>query len=167
MFSTRQIVLAALFCAFGILFPFLFHFIALGSVFLPMFLPILIVGFLVDLPLAFVVGVMTPIISSVTTGMPPFSPPIAPLMAIEGAVLAGTASILYRKIHLNIWMTMIVAIAGERFVLFVAAFFFAPVLGIPGEVLSLVSVVKGFPGVLMLLIVTPIVVKKVENMLSI
>ena len=30
---------------------------------------------------------------------------------------------------------MIVAITGERFVLFVAAFFFAPVLGIPGEIL--------------------------------
>ena len=165
-YSTRQIVLTAVFCAFGILFPLLFHFIALGSVFLPMFLPLLIVGFLVDLPLAIVVGAMTPIVSSVTTGMPPLSPPIAPLMAIEGAVLAGTASLLYRKFHLNIWVTMIAAIASERFILFVAAFLFAPVLGIPGEVLSLVSVVKGFPGVIMLLIVTPIAVKKIESMLS-
>ena len=132
-FSTRQIALASLFCAFGILFPLLFHFVALGSVFLPMFLPLLIVGFLVDVPLAIAVGCMTPIISSITTGMPPLSPPIAPLMAVEGAVLSGIASILYTRFHLNIWVTMIAAIAGERFVLLVAAFIFAPVLGIPGD----------------------------------
>ena len=119
-----------------------------------------------DVPLAIAVGCMTPIISSITTGMPPLAPPIAPLMAVEGAVLAGTASILYRKFHLNIWVTMIAAIAGERFILFVAAFFFAPVLGIPGEVLSLLSVVKGIPGVILLLVVTPVVVRKTERLLS-
>ena len=162
-YSTRQMALTAVFCAFGILFPLLFHFVGLGSIFLPMFLPLLIVGFLVDLPLAVAVGAMTPLLSSIATGMPPLSPPIAPLMAIEGAVLAGTASVLYRRFHLNIWITMIAAIAGERFVLFIAAFFFAPVLGIPGEVLSLVSVVKGFPGVILLLIVTPVVVRRLED----
>jgi len=164
--STRQIVLGAVFCALGVLFPVLFHFVALGSVFLPMFLPLLIVGFVVDAPLAVAVGFLTPLISSVVTGMPPVSPPIAPLMAIEGAVLSGTASLLYRRMHLGLWVTMIVAIAGERCILFIAAYFFAPLLGIPGEVLSLISVVKGLPGVAMLLVAAPIAVRKLEERLG-
>lgn len=165
-FNTRQIVLSSVFCAIGVLFPVIFHFVSLGSIFLPMFLPLLIVGFLVDVPLAVTIGIITPLISSLTTGMPPLSPPIAPLMAIEGAVLSGTASVLYRRAHLNLWIAMIVAIIGERCVLAIAAFLFAPLLGIPGEVLSLISVVKGFPGVVLLLVVTPIVVRKLEEKLS-
>ncbi|HID06761.1 MAG TPA: hypothetical protein EYP10_06395, partial [Armatimonadetes bacterium] len=44
--SPREIVLAGLFSALGVLLPILFHIVGLGKTFLPMHLPILTLGFL-------------------------------------------------------------------------------------------------------------------------
>ena len=73
----RNVPLAALFATLGILFPLLFHFTGLGSMFLPMFLPITMAATLLPPVVAILVAILVPLISFLFTGMPPLYPPPA------------------------------------------------------------------------------------------
>ncbi|MDZ7261925.1 MAG: class I SAM-dependent methyltransferase [candidate division KSB1 bacterium] len=159
----QELVLAALFGALGLVLPIFFHALGLGSVFLPMFLPLLTLGFMVSVPTAVAVGLMTPIISSLLTGMPPIVPPIAPIMSVEAAAMAGLASWLYHNLRVNFWICLIGGILAGRLVLLLAVLFVAPLLGLPGEVLSISAVIIGLPGIVLQLVMVPALVKLLEN----
>ena len=96
-------VVSALMAAFGITLPIAFHLVGMGNKFLPMLLPLLLNGFLSRFSWAAATGALVPPISGFLTGMPPLYPPIAWVMSIEGALMAGTASIVYRLTRKRIW----------------------------------------------------------------
>ncbi|MFP4083122.1 MAG: ECF transporter S component [Candidatus Aminicenantes bacterium] len=162
-YSGRDLLGGALFLALALVFPILFHAAGLGSAFLPMFYPILMAGFLVALPVAAAVGFLAPITSSLLTGMPPLFPPVALIMMAEGVVLGAGPAILYQKHKLNLWLTLAVTIAAERLVLLAAVVLSARWLRLPEGVLGLASLVRSMPGVVLLFILIPPLVKKLEE----
>jgi len=153
----RELALAGLMGALGLLLPIGFHALGWGGqVFLPMHLPVVVAGFLVSPAMAVSLGVVVPFLSSVLTGMPPLASPIAPLMALELAAKAGVASLLYRSLRAPMWLALPVAIVADWAVLALAvslaAGFFAIraapfqyawaaiLIGLPGTILQLVAV---------------------------
>lgn len=87
---------SAVFVAFGMILPVMFHFVgAIGSIFLPMHIPVLMAGLFLGPVSGLTVGVMTPMLSSLLTGMPPLMP-VLPLMPLELAVYGALSGYLYR-----------------------------------------------------------------------
>jgi len=162
-YSGRDLLLGGLFLVLALVIPVFFHAVGLGSAFLPMFFPIIIAGFLVALPVAVVVGLMAPITSSLLTGMPPIFPPTAFIMMVEGVVLAGVPALLYQKYKLNIWLTLLVTILADRLVLLGAVLLAAKWLELPQGVLGLASLIRGIPGIILIFIVIPSLVKKLQE----
>ena len=160
----RELSLAGLLGALGLLLPIGFHALGWGGkVFLPMHLPIVVAAFIVRPTMAASLGLIVPLLSAVLTGMPPIAPPLAPLMAVELSVKATAASVLYRKLRFPIWVALPVAIAVDWAVLIlaamVAASFFAITLpptqylwaviglSLPGTILQLAAVPLAVAGI--------------------
>ncbi|MCS7265625.1 MAG: ECF transporter S component [Armatimonadetes bacterium] len=170
----REILVASLFAALGVIVPILFHLVGLGRVFLPMHLPILASGFFVSPIVAGAAGFVTPLVSSFLTGMPPL--PIAIAMSIELATLASFASICYRffgkmvqlqkgigKI-ISVLSSTIAAIVARIFVdLILIATVIAPLLQLPAGAFGLASVLVGMPGIILQLTIVPAVVLAIEQ----
>lgn len=164
--DTREIIIAALFGAWALVMPVFFHMLGLGGIFLPMLIPLLTMGFIISIPLAALNGFMIPFISSFLTGMPPLYPPLALVMAFEGAALAATASLAYRVLKWNLWISLLLAIAAERIVLAAAAIWIAPVFSFPPFMLSLGSLTASLPGIILMIFIVPIVIKGLEKFYS-
>ena len=160
--ALRDITLGSVFIALGLAIPVLFHAVGMGSTFLPMFLPILAAGLLLPWRPAGVVGVVTPLMSSLLTGMPPMAPPIAAVMALEGAVLATLSSCLYRRLTWPIHLATITAVLAQRLAMALATLVWAPWFGLPGPLTALGSLARGLPGVVLLVIVVPVLVRSAE-----
>ena len=70
-FNTKQLVLAALCVALGVVLPVAFHSIPnAGSVLLPMHIPVLLCGLVCGPVYGLLSGILTPLLSSMITGMP-------------------------------------------------------------------------------------------------
>ena len=152
-----QLALAGLFIAFGLVLPMMFHVVGLGSTFLPMHIPVLLAGFVLEVPFAAAVGAMTPFLSSIFTGMPPTFP-VMPYMVFELAVYGTMTSILYRKMRLNVYISLILGMISGRImagiVVWILAKFFATQL--PGPVAFITgSIVTGLPGIIIQLVFIP------------
>ena len=158
---TYNITLSALFISIGILIPLLFHMIGLGSVFLPMFWPIAACGFFLPLQYALVVGGLTPILSSLMTGMPP--QPILTQMIFELIFLSGAINLFYMKTRLGSLWTVFIGIILSRIVLLIGSAVLAPVLGLPSEWYAIASLLKGVPGMIVILGIIPIIIKKTKG----
>ena len=162
-YTGYDLVLAGLFMALALVFPLLFHAVGLGSAFLPMFFPIMAAGFLVALPAALVVGVMSPLVSAFLTGMPPFFPPLAFIMMAEGLVLTLVPALLYRQLKINAWISAIIAMLLDRLVMLAAILLLSRMLDLPEGVLTMASLLKGLPGTILIPLVIPSLVKKMET----
>lgn len=165
-YTGRDVLLGGLFVALAITLPILFHAIGLGSAFLPMFFPIILAGFLTELPVALCVGILSPITSSLLTGMPPLFPPVALIMMAEGFVLAGITSLLYRKLHLGLWPTLILAVFVERSVLLVAVILASKWLDLPEGVLGIASLIRSLPGIVLIFVIIPPLVVSLEKKMN-
>ncbi|CDZ75732.1 putative membrane protein [Peptoniphilus sp. ING2-D1G] len=100
MNKTKEIVLASLFIAAGLIIPMIFHTFHLGGpTFLPMHLPVLLAGMILPPSTALLVGVLTPVLSSLFTGMPLIYP-ILPIMVAELGVYGFTIAICRKNIIL-------------------------------------------------------------------
>jgi len=112
MFSTKKLIIAALFIAIGITLPLTFHAIPrAGQIFLPMHIPILMSGIILGLPYGIVVGIITPILSSLFTGMPPA--PILPAMVCELAAYGAVSSLLMFYVPIkNIYARVYISLIG-------------------------------------------------------
>ena len=163
--KSRDIVIAAIFSALGVVVPILFHLIGLWSVFMPMYLPIATVGFLVSFPAAVAAGIITPLFSAIVTGMPPFFPPVAPIMCIELSVLAGSISLFYKKFKWNIRISLIGAIILSRTVYVVILLLIIPLMKLPPGVLTTAAAISGIPGIILMIAVVPFAVKTIEKKL--
>jgi len=163
--SSRDLLLGAMLLALALLFPILFHAVGLGSSFLPMFYPILLAGFLIDLPVALTVGFFAPLLSAFFTGMPPFFPPIAFIMMAEGLALTGLPVLLYQKRRMKILPSLFITIVADRIILLGAVIVSARWLSLPEGVLGLASLVRGLPGIVLIIFFVPPLVKKMEEKL--
>lgn len=159
----RQLPLAALFTALGVLFPQLFHLLGLGSTFLPMFLPVLAVGLLLPTRPALTVGLLTPLASWMLTGMPPLSPPILPLMLVELPAVALVAGATRRGLRWPVAVSVAAAMAVDRLLLFAIIEGVSAMAGIRHPLLGPAAVLAGLPGVALAAIVLPPVIAIIEK----
>lgn len=162
-----MIILGSFFLVLALTIPVLFHSLGLGSSFLPMFYPLVLSGFLLPLPIAMAVGVLAPLLSGLLTGMPPFYPPIAPVMMVEGLILGGGPFLFYQYWHLNKWLSLVFTLALDRALLLGLVWLLSGWLKLPQAFLSVTSVVRGLPGILVMLIIIPPLVKQLEHQIKI
>ncbi len=155
----RHIPLAALFSTLGVLFPLLFHFAGLGSAFLPMFLPIIAGSLLLPPSVALTIAILTPLVSFLFTGMPPLYPPILLLVMVELMTVSFISSFLHYRRNLSVWITLIAAVLADRVILFFFVMALARYLGFPERFYSAGAVIYGLPGIIMIFIVIPPVLK--------
>lgn len=148
---------SAMMAALALVLPPVFHAAGLGSRFLPMLLPLLLNGFFVPLRWAVLTGAVVPLLSALLTGMPPLYPPLAGILAVEGAVLGGTAALLYRGRRL--WLAVIGAIVLGRLSAFGLSWALAGMFGLPPALAGVALLVQGLPGVALQLAVIPVVVR--------
>jgi len=163
--NLTQMAAAGLFIAFGIVLPMIFHAIGLGSTFLPMHIPVLLSGFMLNAPMAAAVGAITPFLSSMFTGMPPAFP-IMPYMVFELAAYGFITSFLHRKMHLNVYTSLIGSMICGRIVSGIAVWVLTVLFAaqLPGPVAFITaSVTTGLPGIVIQLIFIPAVVLMLEK----
>ncbi|SYZ74420.1 conserved membrane hypothetical protein [Candidatus Zixiibacteriota bacterium] len=162
----RRVAHTALYLALAILIPVIFHqFGIAGRIFLPMHLPVLICGFIVG-PLAGVmVGLLAPVLSHLLTAMPPLY--AVPLMTMELAIYGLFAGLTYRKLHLNIYLALLISMIFGRLA-------FAAGLALLGLFVELPygpvqffaaggAVVAGIPGIILQILIIPPIVAAVKR----
>jgi hypothetical protein len=161
---SRELALAGLFGAAALVLPFLFHLVHLGSLFLPMYLPLVTLALLVRPVPAAVTAVVTPILSAALTGMPPFWPPIAVLMAIElGAMAIVLAVLLRRWPRGSILLILAPVLVLGRLLSVGLVYAAARAMTLPAPFLAGVSFLSGWPGVILMLVVVPGVVRLADG----
>lgn len=151
-------VLAGLLLAAALVLPVLFHLLGLGSAFMPMFYPLALAGFLVSPPLALIVGVSAPLLSALLTGMPPFYPPIAFIMMAEGLLFTALPQPLRRIIRLGDWAALLVVLVLDRVLLLTLVQLMAAFMELPPRLLGWTAVVRGLPGLALMLAVLPLII---------
>jgi hypothetical protein len=159
----RQIPLTAIFAALGVVLPPVFHLFGLGATFLPMFLPVMMGSMLVCWKYALVLAIGSPLISWLLTGMPPLVPPLLPVITIELILMALIISILHVYWHRSVWLTLIVAIIADRFILFIMVILFAQWMNLDPAVFSVAMVVAGVPGIILQLLVIPVALRLIQQ----
>lgn len=157
---TREIILAGLFLAIGILLPMLFHTVGImGKIFLPMHIPVLIAGYLLNPLTAFILGFITPLLSSVLTGMPILFP-MAIIMAFELACYGFFVSLMRRELKLSVITSLIISMIMGRIVAFLVIFIMSNFFGIKLNPLLFIKggIITGLPGIVVQIIFVPTVI---------
>lgn len=164
MKSTRNLVFTALCVALGLLLPTFFHMFGSGTQFLPMHLPVLLCGFLCGWPWGAVCGFLTPLLSSLLTQMPPLFPN-APAMMLELCAYGALTGIFYRKLRLNVYVSLLLAMLGGRVVSGIANALFMGMAGTPYGFQAFVtaSFVTAVPGIVIQIILIPVLVMALEK----
>ncbi len=156
----RETALAGFFIAIGIILPMVAHVIGQGPVILPMHIPVILAGFVLNAPFAVIVGIITPILSSIMTGMPILFP-VLPFMIFELATYGLVTSLLYRRLKLNVYVSLIGAMLTGRIVATIVVwvlinFFFVT---LPNPIVWMTGVVTtGLPGIAIQLLLIPVIV---------
>lgn len=163
--TLRYSIQGALFIATGLVLPMLFHSIGLGPIFLPMFWPMALAGFYLPWPMALATGLLTPVLSSMMTGMPPV--PVLWRMMIELAVLTTVTSLFHQKTKLPVLAVTAMALLCALITGFGTAALLAPLLGWPAWLYAFSSVTRSFPGVLSILIMIPLLQKRLSDHIKI
>lgn len=154
--TIKNWIQGAVFIAVGIALPFLFHQIPNGgSIFLPMHIPVLLGGLFLPAPIALFVGMLTPFLSSVLTGMPPFFP-MMPIMVFELGAYGFFTAVLFKKFK-NVWVSLLLGIICGRIISGATVFILASFFGVKMQPLLFLqgALVKGFPGIIIQLILIP------------
>jgi len=162
----RNLVLAGLFVAIGILIPQAFHLLALGKHFLPMHIPVILGGMLLGWQWGFLIGCITPMGSSLLTGMPPLMPPVAVSMTVELAVIGSLAGVSRSLCGRSIIAALVLTLIAGRLAWGVAGYFLLPLLGFKGVSLVYpltVGLISSLPGIAVQLLIIPPLVKIIER----
>lgn len=161
--STKNLVLAGLFIALGIILPFFTGKIGeLGRALLPMHIPVLIAGFVCGAPYGLIIGFVTPILNSLITGMPPMFP-IATVMAFELAAYGLMTGLLYRlfpKKDIYVYPTLLLSMLIGRVVWGITNLF---ILGISTGAFTWQAFMAGafinaIPGIIIQIVIIPVIV---------
>ena len=152
----RDLAYCGLFGAAALLLPVLFHLVHIGHVFMPMYLPLVTLAFLVRPLPAATTAVITPVLSGAVTGMPPLYPPIAAFMAIELAFMAALiATVIRRWPRSNPWLVLIPVLLLGRVVNVALVYGFARIIALPAGLLAGLSLVSGWPGLILMVAAVP------------
>lgn len=160
----RDLALAGLFGAAALLLPVLFHTIHLGRVFMPMYLPLVALAFLVRPRTAMATAVMVPLLSALATGMPPVYPPIAPVMAVELSLVCGAIAMARQRWPAaNEWLVLVPALVTGRVLNAALMYGVGRLMGLPAEFIAGLSFLAGWPGVVLMIVVVPPLVRTVAG----
>ena len=130
-----------------------------------MHLPVLLAGFLSGPASGIVVGLLAPGLSHLLTGMPP-SYAVAP-MTMELAMYGLVAGITYQRLHLNIYLSLIIAMILGRVLFGVGLFVLGMLVHLPYTASAYFSgglaLVTGLPGIALQLVLIPIIVAAINR----
>jgi len=158
--KTRELAYCGLFGAAALLLPVLFHVLHVGHVFMPMYLPLVALAFFVRPGAAALTALLVPLLSGAVTGMPPFSPPIAPVMAVELMLMGGIIGGLRAAFPpLPVWAVLVVTLAVGRAVNAGLLYGAARMLELPAGFIAGISLLSGWPGLVLMMVVIPQVVR--------
>lgn len=162
--SIQKMVETALCIAIGLVLPTALHSIPnAGSIFLPMHIPILLCGLLCGWSWGLACGVLTPVLSSLLLGMPPAA--YLPGMVLELAVYGLLSGLLYHKVKLNLYVSLLLTMLVGR----VAYGLMQSVIFLTGGSEYSFSIfftslfVKGLPGIIIQIILIPILVMALQK----
>jgi len=164
--TIRKIALGGLFLALAVLFPQVFHLIggpAAGKIFLPMHIPVMLAGFFAGPTIGVITGVISPLLSFLITSMP--MPPMLYFMVIELGGYGLATGFLFRKLKLNIYVSLIISMIFGRLLYGAAILAAVHVLkiNIPPSINVLGAVTAGIPGLIIQIVFIPAVVYLVER----
>ena len=158
---TKDLVLAGLFLAIGLLLPFLTGQIPeIGSMLLPMHIPVLLCGLVIGWKYGLAVGFVLPLLRNLLFGMPPLFP-TGISMAFELAAYGVICGVLFGRFKKQdvkaLYLSLIGAMLGGRIVWGIAQ---AILLGLSGSSLTVGVFMAGaflnaIPGILLQLILIP------------
>jgi len=158
--SPRELALSGLFGAAALVLPLLFHLVHLGSLFMPMYLPLVTLAFLVRPAPAAVTALVAPLLSAALTGMPPFYPPVAAFMALEVAAMAALLSWLHRRWpNAGVLPFLVPVLLLGRVLSVGLVYAFSRVMTLPAPFLTGVSFLSGWPGIVLMVVVVPVLVR--------
>ena len=157
----RYVTHSALYLALAVLLPIAFHAFGLGGrLFLPMHIPALLAVFLVGPSSGVIVGLLAPLVSYLLTGMPPTY--AVPLMSLELPMYGLVAGIAYRKLHLNIYIALVVAMIVGRVMFGLGLFVLGMFIELPYTAAVFFStggaIVTGLPGIAVQIVLIPLIV---------
>jgi hypothetical protein len=149
--------------AAALLLPTVFHLVRLGHVFMPMYLPLMTLAFLVPARLAASTALLVPLLSGALTGMPPWYPPVAVFMAIELAVMAALiAAVVTRWPRTNEWLVLVPILSLGRALYVALVYAFSLALELPAGFMAGLSLLGGWPGILLMIAVVPPTVRLIK-----
>ena len=158
--KNRDLAYCGLFGAAALLLPVLFHLIHIGHIFMPMYLPLVTLAFFVRPGPAALTALVVPLLSGAATGMPPFYPPVAPVMALELALMAGiigTVRLILPRINTLILLIPVLAIGRVASASLV--YLIAGVIGLPATFVAGITLLSGWPGLLIMIVAIPAIVR--------
>lgn len=166
----RKAVLAAIFTAFSIILPQIFHAIgnavgvsaAIGTALLPMHLPVLAAGFLFGPATGLVVGIASPIISHFISAMPAAA--VLPFITVELAFYGVFSGLLTRKSSYNIAKLVIVQIIGRAAraaAVLVAFYLLGSTKNHPDTIIEFIR--SGIPGIILQWVIITAIIKISER----
>lgn len=158
-FSPRDLAYGGLFGAAALTLPVVFHVFHLGSVFMPMYLPLISLPFLASPRVSAATAFVAPLLSGLLTGMPPFYPPVAVAMAVELSVMAALASWASRRWPRSVLLVLVPVLLLGRALQAGAGALIGVVVDLPPQFLSVVRVVSGWPGLVLMVVVIPPLVR--------
>ena len=162
--ESRELALGGLLGAAALLLPAVFHLVHLGSLFMPMYVPLCLLAFLVSARVAATTALIVPLMSGLLTSMPPFYPPIAPVMSVELAVMCGTIALARaRWPQCNEWLLLVPVLLAGRILNFFLMYALAEVMNLPPGFVAGLSFVAGWPGVVLMLLVIPPLVRMLRT----
>lgn len=161
--SPRELAYGGLFGAAGLTLPILFHLLHLGHVFMPMYLPLMALAFFASPRVCAATAFVTPLLSAVLTGMPPFYPPVVVAMSMELAVMSALASWAYRRWSGSVLFVLIPVLLLGRVFQAGSGYLLGLLIDLPPRFLSVVSVVSGWPGLVLMVLVIPPLVRLVRS----
>lgn len=162
---SNRVVLSGMLVAVGLILPFVtaHAFGVPGTILLPMHIPVFLIGLLCGPQYGAIGGVVIPVLSSLLTGMPPVFP-VLPAMAGELFAYGLISGLLYKKLRLPIYPSLLLAMVSGRVIngLIFAALLFASNGTLAGfSVMS--SFIQGLPGVVIQLILIPAIVMAIKK----
>ncbi len=156
----RELAYCGLLGAAALLLPPLFHLVRLGHVFMPMYLPLVALAFFVRPLPAAATALLPPLLSGAVTGMPPFYPPVAVFMAIELAMMGLLiASVRRRWPHANEMFVLVPVLLLGRVLYVGLVYGFSRLIELPAGVMAGLSLLAGWPGLVLMTVVIPPVVR--------
>ncbi len=168
MHSTKDLVLAGLFIAIGIILPFFTGQIPeFGNMLLPMHIPVLLSGYVLGGPMGLIIGFILPLFRSFLFNAPPMFP-AAVSMSFELATYGLVTGLLYKSLpknKINIYLSLTAAMIAGRIVWGLARLSLYGIQGTPFNITLFVegAILLALPGIIIQLALIPILVMILEK----